>query len=202
MIRTTLFSMLALGFASAAFAQSPLDDFEFPQFNESSSQSSVGSAPKKNKLIQSDAGLATPGNPVPLPIPDSNTHAPTVQGEIADPLAGSSAANHYSGMGPAQPYQPFNGYMSYGPSPVTPMLGYMTCTQNMCPNIWASFPAEHAARMAHYCSKHDCAHCGCGGYGSSLYPQASIVGAGHHHKLHHNRYTQPAAPACDNCTSN
>jgi hypothetical protein len=214
MIRTTLFSLLAIGFTSPLFAQSSLDEFEFPEFDDAPKQTSVDAPAKNQKLITTDSQQASPNAPVPLPLPDANAQqqtSPTVQAEVVDsgldPVG--NGANLYSGMAPPQSYQPFVGYMSYGPSPVTPMLGYMMCSQNACPDVWAGFAAEHAREMAHHCSKHGChghGHgCGCGACGSSLYAQPSLVPpAAHHHLLHHrhNRYTQAAAaPACDTCGS-
>lgn len=198
MIRTTLFSLLALGFASNAFAQSSLDGFEFPVFDESPSISTATKAPQGKKLITSESEVAPPIAPVPLPVPE-----PHLQQSSSAPQAeitSSGAANQYAGSAPPQMVQPFNGYMSYGPSPVGPLLAYMNCNQTACPDVWAGYAAQHAAEMAHYCSKHGCKNCGCGMHGGSLYAQPSIVPAGgHHHKLHHNRYASPSNLHCDAC---
>lgn len=181
MFRTTLFSLLTLGLTSSVFAQSSLDNFQFPEINDKA-KSTSDSESRKQKLVSSSAAQNTPGIAAALAPED----APIIQSEINDPITNSRAVpNQYSGMPQPQMYEPFNGYMSYGPSPISPMQAYMVCSQNACPNLWAGFAAEHAARMAHLCSKHGCSHCECN----------ESVGK----KKVHNRYKKTAEVVSEPC---
>ncbi len=209
MLYRIFFAAIAFNFASVTFGQSPIDNFEFPVLDSAQQTPS-------DKVINSDEPLDATRESL---LPNVSSVSPAT-GEVSDeeqltslranepklptptshpvtnPMSVPSASNVAQHSTAA-----FSGYMALSPSAPSPLLSYMQCQQNSCPDVWAGFAYQHQRDMAAYCSMKG-TRCSCGHHhGGSLYAEPCTVcqGASHHHVR--NRYVAQPAVECDSCTT-
>ncbi len=162
----SLYSLTAMSFAGDDFG-----DFRFPEIG--SDIEFIETTPKKAQTqsapipaASTPGGRLTNANPTPLPpvvLPQHNSYP-----------------SHAALQSPM--------HFTSGPSNPSPLLAYMQCSTDACPNVWAGFAAQHQADMSAFCS--GCSHgsCGCGQCGHG----------GHcSHCGHANCYGE----ACQTCSS-
>ncbi len=205
MLRKMLLAFVVLNAAPIAYAQSTLDGFAFPEFNDTQSNQAA-------EVESSDR--PSPVVAAPVVIPDATAVGSAVKSlppteqftgtqieatsentaRYKSRLQNFTSYNRLSGQLPLHSV----GYASFGPSAPSPLLAYMQCDQNSCPNVWQGFAAQHQRDQAAYCSPKGCNHCGSCGCNHGIYNEACLTGCatgGCGHKLR-NRYTEPA---CDSC---
>lgn len=210
MLYRIFFVAITFNFASMAFGQSPIDNFEFPVLDsatQSNSDKVITSGEPLEAIRENSLPIVSPASPAVGEVNNdqqltslraSEPQLPTPTSHpIVNPMAVPSANNfsHHSAAA-------FSGYMALSPSAPSPLLSYMQCQQNSCPDVWAGFAYQHQRDMAAYCSMKG-GHCKCGHHhGGALYSEPCTVCQPRHHHQARNRYVQqPAHVECDTCTT-